>query len=1306
MAQHIQTQRRKEIVKSMTNIRRTKFWIGWISLAMILMAATGASALCPESIQSYWKLEDGFYSDETGNLPNGSCTSCPTQNLDAVVGEGQTFNSGDDVTFQANSRFDWDATASFTIEFWIKRAPGISADEAAVGRVDGASSLFWWVGVDTNGRAHASLVAQDGSGTSSDLTGSADLADNNWHHVALIRDGAAATTYLYVDGIQTDSANETYSAGFGSASGGITLGWIDTGDNKPLNASLDEVAIYNSALNDSEILQHFNDGIVGLRIGYCSDSSPIRIMPLGDSITRGSLGDSTPNSQIVGYRQKLDLDLFDIGLDGDTDYDIDLVGSLQSGHDLIINPPFDADHEGHGGAYANEIAIYVAGYLAANPADIILLHIGTNDILLGDNPIWVRDEVEDILNAVDGVDTAIPVVLAKIVEADPGFSNTETLNNLLSQLVANRPADKLIVTDHYSALNYPADMSPDDIHPNPSGYQKMAGVWYNALVALIPPTYKASPQITSQAVDKVNVGIIYSYNVEAQGNEAPQYSILSPASPPGNMAINTITGLLTWTPQAGDTDVNMDIEAANDSGSDTQAFTITVGSNPVATDDEFGPVTEGGSLNIPTINGVLKNDTDADLDALQSVLSTDVQHGNLTLNSDGSFVYLHDGDEDTEDSFTYQATDSVGFSNTATVSIEISPVNDPPVAVDDDYVLLEGGTLNIDASTGVLANDQDDEDDSLIAVLLDDVIHGTLVLNNDGSFSYTHDGSESSDSFTYRVFDGTDTSATPATVNLNITPVNTPPQITGQQLINSWEDTSLTIMLTHLVVLDPDNTFPDDFTLTVQDGTNYSRTGNTILPDNDYNGSLTIPVRVSDGQDDSTLFDLAVTIDAANDAPVITAQASPLSTEEEIRLVIPLSALSVDDVDNTYPNDFTILVQNGDNYTADGSGLIPDSGFVGTLIVSVTVDDNTGTPTAESDPFDLTVTVFRSNEAPVISGQNPVNTLEDTELAISLADLVVSDPDNTYPDDFTLSVQAGTGYTRNGNTILPNTNFSGTIQVPVTVNDGDLDSNTFNLTVTVTPVNDPPVILSQGSLVLPDPVPFELSFFNLTVEDVDNIYPDDFSMTVFGNTNFTVDGQTITPDNGFEGILDVPVQVNDGQADSNIFNVRVIVNITNETPQIVGQETLQVLEGQELVITLQDLTVDDEDNIYPDDFTLQVYDGTSYTRNVTTIKPADGVTGTIFIPVTVNDGLVNSNQFNLEVQVTTDDDDDDGGGGGGGGGCFIMTAGKSDSTVVAGCRGDISIVRLISIAILSFLFTGGLKDRSKKTDPKINLMNN
>ena len=208
----------------------------------------------------------------------------------------------------------------------------------------------------------------------------------------------------------------------------------------------------------------------------------------------------------------------------------------------------------------------------------------------------------------------------------------------------------------------------------------------------------------------------------------------------GVLALNA-DGSFTYTPDPDFAGTDSFTYMANDGTVDSNVATVTitvtpVNDAPVAVDDGYS-VAEDGTLTIAAA-GVLANDTDVDGDLLSAVLVGGPSNGVLALNADGSFTYTPDPDFEGTDSFTYVANDGTVDSNVATVTITVTPVNDAPVAVDDGYSVAEDGTLTI-AAAGVLANDTDVDGDPLSAVLVGGPSNGTLVLNADGSFTYTPD---------------------------------------------------------------------------------------------------------------------------------------------------------------------------------------------------------------------------------------------------------------------------------------------------------------------------------------------------------------------------------------------------------------------------------------------------------------------------------------------------------------------------------------------------------------------------------------
>ena len=261
----------------------------------------------------------------------------------------------------------------------------------------------------------------------------------------------------------------------------------------------------------------------------------------------------------------------------------------------------------------------------------------------------------------------------------------------------------------------------------------------------------------------------------------------------GTLQLNS-NGSFNYTHDGGESTVDQFTYQVDDfrGGVDTAVVTINITpvNDPPVANVKFYSVTEGQTLNV-NAPGVLDNDTDADGDTLTSTLVSGPSHGTLQLNSNGSFSYAHGGGENTSDQFTYRVSDQHGGTDTAVVSLNILPANDPPVAGNDAYSVTEGQTLNVNAP-GVLDNDNDVDGDALTVVLLTGPSHGSLQLNANGSFSYAHGGGENtSDQFTYRVSDqrgGTDT----AVVSLNILPANDPP-VAGNDAYSVTEGQTLNV---------------------------------------------------------------------------------------------------------------------------------------------------------------------------------------------------------------------------------------------------------------------------------------------------------------------------------------------------------------------------------------------------------------------------------------------------------------------------------------------------------------------------------
>ncbi|RED96685.1 beta strand repeat-containing protein, partial [Marinoscillum furvescens] len=319
-------------------------------------------------------------------------------------------------------------------------------------------------------------------------------------------------------------------------------------------------------------------------------------------------------------------------------------------------------------------------------------------------------------------------------------------------------------------------------------------------------------------------------------------------------------------------------DGALDSDTATAAIAITPQNDaPVAVADAY-TFDEGSTNTVAVGTGVLANDSDADGDAITAILVSDVSNGTLTLNADGSFDYTHDGSETTSDSFTYKVNDGTVDGNTVTVTLTIDPVNDAPVAVADAYTFDEGASNTIVAASGVLANDSDADGNPITAVLVDDVSNGTLTLNNDGSFSYTHDGSETtSDSFTYTVNDGTVNGDT-VTVSFTITPQNDAPLAVADAYTFDEGSSNTVAVGTGVLANDSDADGDAITAILVSDVSNGTLTLNADGSfDYTHDGSETtsdsFTYKVNDGTEDGNTVTVTLTITPQNDAPVAVADA-------------------------------------------------------------------------------------------------------------------------------------------------------------------------------------------------------------------------------------------------------------------------------------------------------------------------------------------------------------------------------------------------------------------------------------------------
>jgi len=183
-----------------------------------------------------------------------------------------------------------------------------------------------------------------------------------------------------------------------------------------------------------------------------------------------------------------------------------------------------------------------------------------------------------------------------------------------------------------------------------------------------------------------------------------------------------------------------------------------------------------------------------------------------------------------------------------------------------------------------------------------------------------------------------------------------------------------------------------------------------------------------------------------------------------------------------------------------------------------------------------------TNDPPVIDAQQPLTTLEDEALTISPNFLVITDPDvdPRFHVAFEITLYGGDDYTQSGLEVMPDTNYAGTLIVPVTVNDGAADSQTFELQIDVIPVNDAPVVTGQNPLATRERTAITITIQDVAIDDPDNDMAD-MTIEVQDGAGYQRVNNTITPDPGIVGSLQVGVVISDGDLESEPFMLSVTV---------------------------------------------------------------------------------------------------------------------------------------------------------------------
>ncbi len=651
------------------------------------------------------------------------------------------------------------------------------------------------------------------------------------------------------------------------------------------------------------------------------------------------------------------------------------------------------------------------------------------------------------------------------------------------------------------------------------------------------------------------------------------------------------------------------------------------------------------------------------------------------VHSSADIEYRHNGDEETSDSFEFTFGDLDFTSTTQTFDITVSPVNDDPeLSTNVDLAVNEGETVTITSAT-LEATDPDHDPADIIyvvntvddlptlgeirldgvAVGTDDVFTQADIDNN--LVTYVHDGTEggTSDGFTFDIRDSSEGGATGFTLNVNITLTNDSPSV-----LNLIPDQVATEDVAFSFALAAD-TFGDEesseLTITAVevdettlpawlsfDGATFTGTPA------DGDGDVSISVVAEDEGGLTTFDEFTISVISENDTPTVSAPMSDQSaTEDEVfSFSVPAGTFSDEETttliltatqsdDSPLPSWLSF-----DGTTFSGTAAHGD----GDVDVKVTATDEGGLTV--SDEFSITVTPV--NDAPEINaGLQPQAATEDEAFSYSVpVDAFVDEESVTL----TLTADLADGNPLPAWLMFDGTTFSGTpdhgdgdIEVRVTATDegGESTSDTFSLSITQ--VNDIPVLVgSLSDQTATEDQPFEFTLPVGLFEDEETESLTINVMLTFGEDLpawLSFDGSTFsgTPPHGAETIV-ILVVAEDGDGGSFETSFTLTVNQINEAPTVVGSIVDQAAtEDEEFSVSIpKSLFEDEETTVFDLDVSVTLADDSAlpswlmYRSEALSGTPEHGDESvTIKVTATDEGGLTTSLQFPLEVVQINDE---------------------------------------------------------------------
>ncbi|MGY5835831.1 tandem-95 repeat protein, partial [Vibrio parahaemolyticus] len=563
----------------------------------------------------------------------------------------------------------------------------------------------------------------------------------------------------------------------------------------------------------------------------------------------------------------------------------------------------------------------------------------------------------------------------------------------------------------------------------------------------------------------------------------------------------------------------------------------------------------------PTIIKVLGNDT---FEGDGKVVSLDTNNGpangTVSVNPDGSVTYTPNDNYHGIDSFTYIVT-SGGVSESTTVNVDVTPVNDAPVAKDDTAITDEDTPVTID----VLPNDTDIDGDKLSiqsATVPEaqgkvEIVDGKLVFTPAENFNGHAE-------ITYTLTDGQLTDEAKVTVTVN--PVNDAPTIKVDAVESITEDAVNTDTVVATLTVRDTDTSEDQLTVSLENNSNgyfvlvgdevkLTQAGVDAVNNDELNlKDLTISASVSDGVNPTASDSDSLIVNRVNDAPTIKVDAVESITEDAVSTDTVVATLTVRDTDTpedqltisleNNSNGYFVLVGNEVKLTQAGVDAVNNDELnLKDLTISASVSDGVNPTANDSD----SLIVNRVNDAPTVENAIADQVLaEDFDVYTIDLNEVFKDSDSSLEfsvsgnDNIQISIVSGVA------TITPTADWNGKETITFTAKDPSGENVSQTVNFTVASVAD---IVADKATVVEDTPTIINVLSNDTFESTDKVVSLDADNgpkngTVIVNNDGTV---TYTPDDNYVGKDTFTYVVTSGGV-SESTTVTVNVTPVNDAP--------------------------------------------------------------------------------------------------------------------------------------------------------------